>query len=179
MGSNRVHAFSDDALGVHDAVALARLVSDGDRSADELATAAIARARQVDPELHAVVTAAYNKPRSERGGALFGVPTFVKDNTDIRGLPTTHGSEAYTAHPAKADGAYARQYLSTGMTVLGKSRLPEFGFNASTEFMTAEPARNPWNTDYSVGASSGGSAALVAAGVVPIAHANDGGGSIR
>jgi amidase len=65
------------------------------------------------------------------------------------------------------------------MTLLGKSRLPEFGFNATTEFMTGEPARNPWNTNHSVGASSGGSAALVAAGVVPIAHANDGGGSIR
>jgi amidase len=65
------------------------------------------------------------------------------------------------------------------MTVLGKSRLPEFGLNASTEFMTAEPTRNPWHTGYSVGASSGGAAALVAAGVVPIAHANDGGGSIR
>ncbi len=179
MSGNRVHAFDDDALGVHDAVALARLVRDGDRSADELAVAAIARARKVDPELHAVAAPAYDNPRSERGGALFGVPTFVKDNTDVRGLPTTHGSEAYTAHPAKADGAYARQYLSTGMTVLGKSRLPEFGFNASTEFMTAQPARNPWNTEYSVGASSGGSAALVAAGVVPIAHANDGGGSIR
>ncbi|MEO9139957.1 MAG: amidase, partial [Jatrophihabitans sp.] len=102
-----------------------------------------------------------------------------KDNTDVVAMPTNHGSEAYTARPAEKDGAYTRQYLSTGMTVLGKSRLPEFGFNASTEFMTGEPTRNPWHTDYTVGASSGGSAAFVAAGVVPIAHANDGGGSIR
>ncbi len=114
MSGNRAHAFIDDALGVHDGVALARLVSDGDRGADELAAAAIARARKVAPELHAVATSAYDKPRSERGGALFGVPTFVKDNTDVRGLPTNHGSEAFTPRPAKADGAYARQYLSTG-----------------------------------------------------------------
>ncbi len=177
----RVHAFGDDALATHDAVALAALVRTGELSADELARAAVARAAQVDPLLHAVEADCYERPRygTDRSAALFGVPTFIKDNTDVAGLPTNHGSEAYTARPAKQDGAYATQYLSTGLTMLGKSRLPEFGFNASTEFMTARPARNPWDTDYSVGASSGGSAALVASGVVPIAHANDGGGSIR
>jgi amidase len=177
----RVHAFTDDALGEHDAVALAQLVSAGDVSVEELTAAAISRARAVDPELYAVAFALYEQPRlaSTSSGALYGVPTFIKDNTDVAGVPSNHGSEAYTARPAKKDGAYASQYMSTGMTVLGKSRLPEFGLNASTEFMTQEPTRNPWNTGYSVGASSGGSAALVAAGVVPIAHANDGGGSIR
>jgi Asp-tRNAAsn/Glu-tRNAGln amidotransferase A subunit and related amidases len=177
----RVHAFGDDALGEHDAVALAQLVKDGEVSPQELAAAAIARARQVDPQLHAVTYPLFDAPRyPERAdGALYGVPTFVKDNTDLRGIPTNHGSYAFTAEPAKRDGVYATQYLSPGLTVLGKSRLPEFGFNATTEFMTAEPTSNPWNTDHSVGASSGGSAALVAAGVVPIAHANDGGGSIR
>jgi amidase len=94
-------------------------------------------------------------------------------------MPSNHGSEAFVAGPAKRDDPYTRQYLSTGMTVLGKSRLPEFGFSASTEFMTQPPTANPWQTDYSSGASSGGAAALVASGVVPIAHANDGGGSIR
>lgn len=69
--------------------------------------------------------------------------------------------------------------LSQGYICLGKSTLPEFGFNASTEPAQGDPTRNPWNLDYSCGASSGGAAALVAAGVVPIAHANDGGGSIR
>ena len=180
MTRRRVHAFTDDALGDHDAVALAELVASGERSPQELAEAAAARADAVESELHAIVGARFAQPRyATEHGRLFGVPTFVKDNTDLRGVPTTHGSEAFTAHPAKADGAYARQYLATGMTVLGKSRLPEFGFSASTEFMTAEPVHNPWNTAYTVGASSGGSAALVAAGVVPIAHANDGGGSIR
>ncbi|HEV7203260.1 MAG TPA: amidase [Jatrophihabitans sp.] len=176
--TSRIHAFTDDALGEHDAVALAALVRSGEVSAQELADAAIARAGAVR-ELNAVAFEAYDAPRFNPGGALAGVPTFVKDNTDLAGMPTTHGSEAFTASPRRTDGAYATQYLSTGLTVLGKSRLPEFGFNASTEFMTGEPTRNPWNPGYSVGASSGGSAALVAAGVVPIAHANDGGGSIR
>jgi amidase len=176
-----VHAFGDDILGNHDAVALAKLVATGEVTPQELASAAAARARRVDPELHAIAVDTFRAPRyaSTPGGRLYGVPTFLKDNTDVRGLPTNHGTDAYLAKPAKRDGAFARQYLSTGMTALGKSRLPEFGFNASTEFMTKEATRNPWHTDHSVGASSGGSAALVAAGVVPIAHANDGGGSIR
>jgi amidase len=174
-----VHAFSDDALGNHDAVALAELVAKGEISRDELVAAAIARTEKVDPALCAVAFRAFDRPRTDGGGALSGVPTFVKDNTDLRDLPTNHGTDAFTARPARRDGRYARQFLSTGMTVLGKTRLPEFGFSASTEFMVAPPARNPWNTDYSVGASSGGSAALVAAGAVPMAHANDGGGSIR
>ncbi len=181
MIGRRVHAFGDDALGNHDAVALAELVASGEVSPRELADAAIARAESIDGELHATAFTCYDAPRGpdSSGGAFYGVPTFVKDNTDLRGMPTNHGTEAFVARPKAADGAYARQYLSTGMTVLGKSRLPEFGFSASTEFMTQEPTRNPWHTGHSVGASSGGAAALVASGVVPIAHANDGGGSIR
>ncbi|MEV6100812.1 amidase [Nocardia sp. NPDC051981] len=176
-----LHAFRDDALGEHDAVALADLVRTGEVSPRELAAAAIDRARAVDPELHAVACPLYDSPRyaTRPGSALYGVPTFVKDNTDVAGLPTNHGSEAFRARPAAKDGAYTRQFLGTGLTLIGKSRLPEFGFNASTEYMTEPAARNPWSLTHSIGASSGGSAALVAAGVVPIAHANDGGGSIR
>jgi amidase len=180
MPGRRVHAFGDDALGEHDAVALAELIATGSVSIAEAADAAIARAELVERELNAVAFASYDSPRlAETGGVFFGVPTFVKDNTDVRGMPTNHGTDAFVARTKTADGLYARQYLSTGMTVLGKSRLPEFGFNASTEFMGHEPTRNPWHTGHSVGASSGGAAALVAAGVVPLAHANDGGGSIR
>ena len=177
----RVHAFGDDALGEHDAVALAQLVGRGELSPREVAEAAIARALRVEPRLHAIAVDTFDSPHfaAGRGGGLYGVPTFVKDNTDIAGLPTGHGSEAFRARPAARDGAYARQYLSTGMTLLGKSRLPEFGFSASSEFMTVQPVHNPWHTEFTVGASSGGAAELVAAGVVPVAHANDGGGSIR
>ena len=177
-----IHAFGDDALGDHDAVTLARLVKNREVSAAELAEAAVARARLVDPELHPVVpgtAGVVSRPEANENSELFGVPTFVKDNTDVAGLPTGHGSEAFTARVASKNGPYTVQLLSTGLTVIGKSRLPEFGFSATTEFMTQPPVRNPWNPDYSIGASSGGSAALVAAGVVPIAHGNDGGGSLR
>ncbi|KAA1420949.1 amidase [Nocardioides humilatus] len=175
----RVHAFTDDALADHDAVELARQVAAGEVSAAELALAAAERASRVT-ELNAVV-ATYDQPRHAPtgSGALAGVPAYIKDNIALAGLPTQNGSTAYVGAPAKKDGRFTQQLLSTGVTVIGKSRLPEFGFNASTEYMVDEPVHNPWHTDHSVGASSGGSAALVAAGVVPIAHANDGGGSIR
>jgi amidase len=73
------------------------------------------------------------------------VPTYVKDNTNVRGLPAGRGSAAFVPKPAPRTGPFAAQLLSTGLAVLGKSRLPEFGFNASTEFMSAEPTRNPWH----------------------------------
>ncbi|MGW4896060.1 amidase [Kitasatospora sp. NPDC004240] len=182
MADRRIHAFGDDALGDHDAVALAASVRSGEVTPAELADAAVRRARLMEPELEAVAFASYERPRispAAAEGALYGVPTFLKDNVDLRGMPTGHGSAAFRARPARRDAGFAEQYLSTGVTVLGKSRLPEFGLNASTEFALGPPVRNPWLTSHSPGASSGGSAALVASGVVPIAHANDGGGSIR
>jgi amidase len=177
---HRISAFGDDALGDHDAVAVAELIRRGELNPSEVAHAAIDRAHHVEPRLDAVAFASYQRPApGPRNGALYGVPTFVKDNTDVAAMPTNHGTAAFVARAATGPGRYARQYLSTGMTVLGKSRLPEFGFNAATEFQDAPPTRNPWHADYSPGGSSGGAAALVASGVVPIAHANDGGGSIR
>lgn len=178
-----VHAFCDDILGNLDAVSIAELISSGQASAHEISTAAIARANAVNAKINGIQLENYPdalKTAHQRTQGIFaGVPTFVKDNTDLVGMPTNHGSKAVNARAAKADSAFAAQYLAQGFVVLGKSKLPEFGFNASTEFVGAEPTRNPWHTDYSSGASSGGSAVLVAAGVVPIAHANDGGGSIR
>ncbi|MFE4002219.1 amidase [Nocardioides sp. YIM B13467] len=177
----RVHAFTDDALGDHDAVELARLIRAGELSAAEVEAAAVTRLRQVAPGLHAMAYEAYDAPRraDADNGLLHGVPTLLKDNTDLLGMPTNHGSEAFRARPATHDGRYTTQFLSAGVTVLGKSRMPEFGLNATTEFRSGPPTPNPWNTRHSVGASSGGAAALVSAGAVPIAHANDGGGSIR
>ncbi|MGW2048351.1 amidase [Streptomyces sp. NPDC001858] len=175
-----VHAFRDDALGEHDAVGLAAAIRRGEISPAEAALAAGERVRAVDARLSAVQAHVDSPaPAAATGGVFAGVPTFVKDNTDYQGLPTGHGSAAFRPRAARRHAPFTRQLLSSGVTVLGKSRLPEFGFNASTEYDGAEPVRNPWNTGYSAGGSSGGSAALVAAGAVPIAHANDGGGSIR
>ncbi len=180
---HQVHAYGDDVLGAHDGIALAALVRAREVSRVEVVEAALTRARRVDPVLHAVevldrghALAAASIPRP---GPFSGVPTFVKDNTDVAGLPTGHGSEAFSPRPARRDAPFSKVLAAVGLVALGKSRLPEFGFNATTEFMTEEPVRNPWHTEYSAGASSGGSAALVAAGVVPLAQANDGGGSIR
>ncbi len=182
--SKRVHAFTDDVLGEHDAVALAELIRKGELNATEVAKAAIARARSVNDKLNAIEIAAYDMALAQthlpaKPGVFAGVPTFIKDNADLEGFPTRNGTRSFTPAVAAENGPYTAQYLSQGFTVLGKSQMPEFGFNASTEFEGDHPTRNPWNTDYSPGGSSGGSAALVAAGVIPIAHANDGGGSIR
>jgi amidase len=178
-----VHAFSDDALGDHDATSLAAAIASGEISAREAADAAIARAHSVDTDLNAIAFEDFDRARaaadSPGQGVFAGVPTFIKDNTDIAGLPTGHGSDAVRPIAKAKTESFAEQYLSTGMTVLGKSTLPEFGFNATTEYQNLPPTRNPWDTAFSSGASSGGAAAMVAAGVVPIAHANDGGGSIR
>ncbi|MFC8043998.1 amidase [Nocardia sp. NPDC057353] len=176
----RIHAFTDDALGDHDALALAELVRRGERSPGELAAAAARRAAAV-AELAAVAHARYADPvfPVRADGVFAGVPTFVKDNSDIEGMPSNQGTVAFTARPARGTDTYVREFLSTGAVVLGKSAMPEFGFNASTEPEYAAPTRNPWNPAHSAGGSSGGAAALVAAGVVPFAHGNDGGGSIR
>ncbi|MAO58608.1 amidase [Alloalcanivorax profundimaris] len=179
----RLHAFTDDALGADDATALAERIRRGDVSATDAAEAAIERIGRVDPVLQAVAWEAWDRARGEAArpgrGAFAGVPTLIKDNIDVAGLPSGHGARAVRPGPADKDSDFARQFLDQGFTLIGKSRLPDFGFSASTEFMDQPPTRNPWHTDYSSGASSGGAAALVAAGALPIAHGNDGGGSIR
>ncbi|GAA1264592.1 amidase [Kitasatospora nipponensis] len=183
VAHDRVHAFGDDALGDHDAVALAALVRAGEVSPAELARAAAARAERLQATLNPVAFPAHREPWGAAGAdpaaPLFGVPTYLKDNVDLRGLPTGQGSAAFRPRPAGRNSGFTDQFLSTGVTVLGKTRLPEFGLNASTEFAAADPVRNPWNPEHSPGASSGGAAVLVATGAVPLAHANDGGGSIR
>ncbi len=179
----RVHAFTDDALGDHDAVGLAAEIREGRISALEAVDAAIARVGLLQPELNPVVCSDFDRARARAArpgkGFFAGVPTFVKDNSDVQGLPTQHGCSAYTASPAKQDGDFAAMFFGQGLIGLGKSQLSEFGFSSSAEFRDLDPVRNPWNTAFSSGASSAGAAALVASGAVPIAHANDGGGSIR
>jgi amidase len=181
----RVHAFTDDALGAHDAVGLAAEIRARRVSPLEVVDAAIARVEQVQPELNGMACADFDRARDRARAAtpgerfFTGVPTFVKDNSDVQGLPTQQGCSAYVARPARADGDFAAMFLGQGHINLGKSQLSEFGFSASAEFHNADPVRNPWHTGHSSGASSAGAAVFVASGAVPIAHANDGGGSIR
>lgn len=184
-----LHTFRDDLLGHYDATALARLIRDGQISPGEALKATLSRARQAEPFIHGLVTSipdehsetTVQETVSEKAGAgiFAGVPTVIKDNTDVKGFPTTHGTAAIRPGQAARTSPFAHQLLAQGLVCFGKSTLPEFGFNATTEPAHDTPTRNPWNLQYSAGASSGGSAALVAAGVIPIAHANDGGGSIR
>jgi amidase len=179
----RVHAYADDALGDLDAVGLAEAIRTRRRSIPELIDAAIARTEQVSGELNALAVECFERARAEaaspRGGYFAGVPTFVKDNSDVAGLPTMHGTDAFASVTARQDGDLARMMLATGVVPLGKTRLSEYGFSASAEHPRLGPVRSPWSTEHTAGASSSGSAALVAAGAVPLAHANDGGGSIR
>ena len=179
----RVHAFADDALGHHDATGLVEELAAGRVSVPEVVDAAIARCERVAPGLGALAWTAYDRARAEAadppGGFFAGVPFLVKDNCDVAGLPTQQGTDAFRARPAERDGDFARMAHATGLVTLGKSQLSEFGFNAAAEHARLGPVRSPWDTGRTAGASSAGSAALVAAGAVPIAHANDGGGSIR
>lgn len=190
-----ITAARDDILADLDATALAALIANGEVSATEAVQASIARLNAVNGELNAVACERFesamadaerldtrrkgSKTSSESLSVFSGVPSFIKDNTDLQGLPTRHGSRGTPDIAMAKDGAFARQFLSTGLIPIAKTSLPEFGLTATTEFSQAEPTHNPWHTGFSSGGSSGGSAALVAAGVVPIAHANDGGGSIR
>jgi amidase len=181
--ATRKHAFGDDALGDHDAVGLAAEIRAGRVSRKEAVEAAIARTRLLDEQLSGLAADRFSEAVDEAGaehaGFFAGQPSFVKDNSDVAGLPTQQGTKAYVAHPARRDGSFARMYGLIGTTTLGKTRLSEYGFSASAEFVDEPPVRNPWHTGHTSGASSAGSGAFVAAGAVPMAHANDGGGSIR
>ncbi|MBC9957943.1 amidase [Yimella sp. cx-51] len=178
----RVHAFTDDALGELDATGVAEAIAAGRISAAEAVDAAITRCEQLNPTLDAIMRDDFARARSRatqhRDGAFAGVPSVFKDNVPVAGLPMTEGSQAFPTTPAAKNGAVAAQYLRTGIIPIATSTMPEFGWTCSTESRTFT-THNPWHTRVSAGGSSGGSAALVAAGVVPIAHGNDGGGSVR
>lgn len=178
-------AYGDDALGQLDATAVAEAIRSGTVSRTEVVDAAIARTQRVNPALNGLAYEAFERARvraasaTPYGGFFDGVPSFVKDNVAVEGMPTMEGTDAWDPRPERANGDFARTYLSTGVIALGKTQMSEFGFSAVAEHPRLGPVRNPWHTDYTAGASSSGSGAFVAAGVVPIAHANDGGGSIR
>jgi amidase len=181
----RCHAFGDDALGDLDAVGLVEKLRACEVSPHELVEAAIARTEAVNPALNGLAFEAFDRARARAdaqrpyGGYFDGVPSFIKDNVAVEGMPTMQGADAWDPHPMPANGDWARVFLATGLIPLGKTQMSEFGFSGSAEHPRIGPVRNPWNPEYTAGASSSGSAAFVAAGAVPIAHANDGGGSIR
>ncbi|MEV6162263.1 amidase [Streptomyces sp. NPDC052052] len=168
-----------------DAVATAAAVRNGDTDVRTVTEEAIARIEQLDPGLNAVVHTRFEAARSEVDaglpeGPLHGVPMLVKDlGTEVAGLPATGGSRLFAGLTARHDSELVARYRRAGAVVLGTTNTPELGLNASTEPALFGPTRNPWNTGHSPGGSSGGSAAAVAAGMVPVAHASDGGGSIR
>jgi amidase len=182
---NRIHAFGDDALGDHDAVGLVEKLRAGEVSPRELVDAAIARTEAVNPTLNGLAFEAFDRARARAdarrpyGGYFDGVPSFIKDNVAVEGMPTMQGTDAWEPRPLPSNGEFARTFLATGLIPVGKTQMSEFGFSGSAEHPRIGPVRNPWNPEYTAGASSSGSAAFVAAGVVPMAHANDGGGSIR
>ncbi len=176
-------AYCSDVLGNLDGVKIAELISLGEIGAAEVIEAAITRAESVNPRLNAIVTETFRQSREQARKKITapfgGVPSFIKDTEDVEGIPTLFGSRAIPSKLAEKSSKFAMLYKKMGFICLGKSTLPELGLTGTTEPLATGPTCNPWNTDYSTGGSSGGSAALVAAGVVPIAHGNDGGGSIR
>lgn len=184
MTTTRVHAFTDDALGEGDATEVAARIRDGEVTASEVCDAAAARIAAVS-DLNAVSEiegerATRRIDAAQRSRAEFaGVPTAIKENVALAGSATTMGSAAIPPVPAAKDGGFVAQFLSLGVVPLARTTSPPFGWTATTERPGGDDTRNPWDLGYSSGGSSGGTAALVAAGAVPIAHGNDGGGSIR
>ncbi|MBB1259827.1 amidase [Streptomyces alkaliterrae] len=168
----------------YDATGLAELVARGEVSPAELLETAIGRAEAVDGRLNAIVRPMYEQARKRAAeqpeGPLGGVPFLIKDLLqDYAGLPTGSGSRALRDLPRPRHSRVVERWLAAGLVVFGKTNTPEFGAKGITEPEVNGPTRNPWALDRTPGGSSGGSAAAVAAGVVPMAGANDGGGSIR
>jgi len=180
-----IHGY-DDELARLDVVATIDALDRRELSCTEITEAAVRRARALGPALGAVQCERYEAALAEctglrpRRGGFHGIPTFIKDMVPVAGLPLTWGSAALEGGgPQRRTTGVARDMQKMGMSILGLSTMPEWGFAPSTEYPDRDPTRNPWNPGHSVGGSSGGSAALVAAGVLPISHAVDGGGSTR
>jgi amidase len=177
-------AFAKDQFAGLDAIGQAELVRKKQVTSLELVDAAIARVEAVNPKLNAVVTKAYDMARARAKSALpdsplSGVPYLIKDLNNVAGVRTTMGSRLNARDIATKNDLLPEKALDAGMVVIGKTNSPEYGLLATTESLLLGAAHNPWNLDHSTGGSSGGAAAAVAGGILPVAHATDGGGSIR
>lgn len=174
-----------DPLNDHDALGLAKLVRDKAVSPAELLDMAVARAEASDPRFNFMAQKLYDfgKKAIAAGlpkGPFHGVPLLVKDlNTHIAGERSGQGSRFYADYRPDYTSELVRRHQAAGFVIFGKTTTPEFGLTGTTESVACGPTRNPWNPDHIAGGSSGGSAAAIAAGVVPLAHASDGDGSIR
>ena len=174
-------------LAFLDATDQAELVRRGEASPIELVDAAIARIEGLNDELNAVIHPLFDRARAAAGGALpdgpfRGVPIVVKDlDGKLAGEPYHAGNrllKALSYTPTETSHLFAK-LEAAGFVIVGKANTPELGLMPSTEPQAYGPTHNPWDTTRTPGGSSGGSAAAVASGMVPLAHAGDGGGSIR
>jgi amidase/6-aminohexanoate-cyclic-dimer hydrolase len=175
-------AFSE--YGKYDAMGLAELVRKKKVTAAELLDEAIARTSAVDPQINAVVVKHYDYAERQIKKGLpespfMGVPFLLKDLIILEGTRTTSGASLYENEVADHTSTLVQRFLDAGLTIFGKSATPEFGLMPTTESRLFGATRNPWNLVHSSGGSSGGAAAAVAARILPVAHATDGGGSIR
>ncbi len=179
----KINTFDIGILGRMDATDMAECIKNKDITSQEAVACSITRAEKMQPLINAVVSERYDNAATEskkpHKGIFGGVPSYIKDLNDYAGLPTFKGSAGVTDYIPKKHDAIVNQILHNGMVVLGKSATSEYGLLPCGETLQHGETRNPWNTEYSTGGSSAGAAALVASGVVPIAHASDGGGSIR
>lgn len=189
-GMMRVHSggFADlsyEEYSSHDGLGLAELVKKGELTPRELLNVAISRIEAADPKLNCISKKMYDFAGGviQRGipqGPFEGVPFLLKDlSFDIRGVESAQGSRLFKGWTAKQTSTVVERYQKAGLVILGKSSVPELGILGTTESTYGGVTRNPYDLERTVGGSSGGSACAVAAGMVPVASASDGGGSIR
>ncbi|MDT5013456.1 MAG: amidase, partial [Mycobacterium sp.] len=168
----------------HDGLALGKLVNGGDVEAAELLRIAVARADRLNPKINAICARldgrAEKQVAARPTGPFAGVPFLLKDlHQDLAGTTTTGGCRALANTTATDTSTVVQRWLDAGLVIFGKTNAPEFGAKGVTEPQLFGATRNPWDLDRTPGGSSGGAAAAVAAGIVPVAGASDGGGSIR
>ncbi|MAA79750.1 MAG: amidase [Deltaproteobacteria bacterium] len=167
-----------------DAIGLAEKIKKNEISPLEALNASIERIEERDPHLNSVVLKLYNRARSRipilPNGPLHGVPFLLKDlKAALVGTPTSNSSKLTKNYMPTHNSLIVDRYEAAGLQIVGKSNTPEFGIMGVTEPAIRPPCRNPWNTEHTPGGSSGGASASVASRLVPVAHAGDGGGSIR